>query len=290
LKILVIGAGGMIGHKMFQILKSKGHQVFGAVKQNNSQYAKFNLFADSELFDHVDVLDSNKIIQILNDLKPDVILNCVGITLRKPEIKDFEYSHKINTEFPHFLRTWAQDHKSYLIHFSTDCVFSGKDGPYTEESRTSAEDIYGRTKAAGEVVGPCTLTLRGSMIGRELFGKTELLEWALSQKNKQVKAFSKVIYSGVTTNLMAELVAKLVLMPKKLTGIYQVSSEPISKLELLQLIDKYFHLNLAIIEESTPVSSKILISEKLKKTIGFNCPSWVQMLEEISKDVLNYNS
>lgn len=290
MKILVIGAGGMIGHKMFQVLKEHGHQTYGTIRQAITQYEKFNLFKKDELFDGVDVLDHPKIVQILDDVKPDVILNCVGITLRKPEIKDFEYCKKINTEFPRFLESWAETNKSYLIHFSTDCVFSGKDGPYTEESPTSAEDVYGRTKAEGEVTGPNSLTLRGSMIGRELYGKTELLEWAISQKTKQVKGFSKAIYSGVTTNVMAELVVKLIAMPKKITGLYQVSSEPISKLDLLKLIDKYFELNMAISEDSSYATSKVLISDKLKKTTGFNCPSWPEMVDGLTKDLFKYNN
>ena len=284
MKILVIGVGGMIGHKMFQILKSKGHEVLGTIKKDKFKYEHFNLFLKDELIEHVDVLDHNKILQILNETKPEVILNCVGITLRKTEINDFEYCKKVNSDFPHFLKKWVEENKSYLIHFSTDCIFSGKDGPYTEESRTSAEDIYGRTKAAGEVTGNHTLTLRGSMIGRELYGKTELLEWAISQKNKTIKGFSKAIYSGVTTNFMAELVSELISMPKKLTGLYQVSSEPITKLDLLRLINKYFDLKMTINEDSGFSTSKILINEKLKKSIGFNCPTWPEMVEILAKE------
>lgn len=290
MKVLVFGAGGMIGHKMFLFLKQQGHQVFGAIRQTRKVYEKFNLFEDQEVLDQVDVVQNEKVEQILNEIKPDVILNCVGITLRKPEIKDFEYSKKINSEFPHFLNSWVEQNESYLIHFSTDCVFSGKDGPYTEESLTSAEDIYGKTKSAGEVKGTHALTLRGSMIGRELYGKTELLEWTIMQKNKQIRGFKNAVYSGVTTQVMAELVAKLILLPQKLTNIYQVSSDPISKFELLHLINNYFHLNLSITADDTYATSKILICDKLKKSIGFNCPSWDEMVNDLSKDLFNYNS
>ena len=290
MKILVIGAGGMIGHKMFQILKQHGHEVYGTVRQPVSHYQKFGLFNPGELFDQIDVLDHDKLNEVFSQLKPDVILNCVGITLRKPEINDEDYSRKVNSEFPHFLNSYVEKSGSYLIHFSTDCVFSGQDGPYSEDSPRSANDVYGRTKAAGEVVGGHALTLRGSMIGRELSGKTELLEWALSKKGKVVKGFSKVIYSGVTTNIMAELVAVLLKMPAKPTGLYQVSSAPISKYELLNLINKSFRLNLTILEDSSYASSKVLLSEKLKKNIGFNCPTWPEMVDELAKDLFNYNS
>ena len=290
MKILIIGAGGMIGHKMFQVLKSEGHFVAGTLLQPKEVYTKFKLFEDHEVFDRVDVLEEVKVLKVLSTIKPDVVLNCVGVTLRKPEIGDFEYSKKINSAFPKILQAWVDVNNSYLIHFSTDCVFSGKDGPYSEDSEKSATDTYGSTKATGEVSGPHTLTLRGSMIGRELFAKSEFLEWAISQKNGQVKGFSKAIYSGVTTNEMAKLVSKLISMPNKLTGIYQVSSAPITKLELLGLINNAYGLNLNILEDSTYASSKVLIGEKLKKAVGFNCPSWPEMVKELRLDLFNYDS
>ena len=289
MKILIFGAGGMIGHKMFQLLKGRGHEVYGTLFRKPSDYEKFKLFAVNEIIDRIDVAETEKVLALLDEVKPDVVLNCVGITLRKPEIKNFDYAWKINSDFPQKLNAWVTKNKAYLVHFSTDCVFSGKDGPYTEDSPKSATDTYGKTKAAGEVTGPNALTLRGSMIGRELFGKTELLEWALSQKNGQVKGFSKAIYSGVTTNAMAELVHKLLMLPIKLTGIYQVSSKPISKLDLLKLINQAYHLNLEIVEDETFATSKILSSEKLHKAIGFNCPEWPKMVDELVKDFFKNN-
>lgn len=284
MKILILGAGGMIGHKMFERLGEKGFEVYGTLKQAKENYAQFNLFNDQNIFDHVDVLETSKITNLLNSLKPDAILNCVGITLRKPEIKDLEYCTKVNGQFPHFLSSWCEKNNSYLIHFSTDCVFSGKESPYTEDSAKTATDIYGTTKSQGEVTGPSALTLRGSMIGRELYGKTELLEWAFSQKNKKIKGFSKAIYTGVTTDVMADLVAKLLKSPQKLVGLYQVSSEPISKFDLLQLINQSFALNMMISEDSSYATSKILLSEMLSQKQGFHCPSWPDMINELTKD------
>lgn len=289
MRILIFGAGGMIGHKMFQVLRGRGHEVVGTLFRKPSEYEKFKLFSVNEIIDCLDVAETEKVLALLDEVKPDVVLNCVGITLRKPEIKNFDYAWKINSEFPQRLNAWVTANKAYLVHFSTDCVFSGKDGPYTEDSPKSATDTYGKTKAAGEVTGPYCLTLRGSMIGRELFGKTELLEWALSMKNSQVKGFSKAVYSGVTTNAMAELVHQLLMLPNKLTGIYQVSSNPISKLELLRLINQAYQLNLDIVEDQTFATSKVLSSEKLRKAIGFNCPEWPKMVDEMVKDFFKYN-
>lgn len=284
MRILIFGAGGMIGHKMFTSLKAKGFEVFGTLKQDIKNYDQFQIFKKSEIVNRLDVLDSKYVTETLNQLLPDVILNCVGITLRKPEIKDEAYCTKVNAQFPHFLDEWCAKNKKYLIHFSTDCVFSGKDGPYTEDSPKSATDIYGRTKAAGEVQSAYSLTLRGSMIGRELFGKTELLEWAFSQKGQTIKGFSNAVYSGITTNLMADIVAKILSDKPPLTGLYQVSSQPISKYDLLILMNRVFDLNMTILEDKTLATSKVLISKKLQNKIGFVGPGWNEMLDQILKE------
>ncbi|MFZ3231143.1 MAG: sugar nucleotide-binding protein [Pseudobdellovibrio sp.] len=281
MKILVFGAGGMIGHKMFKNLKLEGFNVYGTLKQSREKYESFHLFDSQNSFEYIDVINRMDVLTVLNQIRPDVVLNCIGITLRKPEIKDFDYCVRINSEFPHFLNNWCENNNSYLVHFSTDCVFSGKDGPYTEKSYTSADDFYGRTKSLGEVFSESAITLRGSMIGEELFGKTELLEWAFSQENKTIKGFSNVMYAGVTTSVMAELVGKLIRSSERLVGLYQVSSKPISKYAFLQLINTAFNLNMTIAEDKSYASSKILLSDKLSGKIGFRCPEWSVMIDQL---------
>lgn len=288
MKILVFGASGMIGHKMMLRLQTENFEVLGTLHKPLSNYYHKPLFKKLNFIDSVDVTDSVKVLHVLESVRPDVILNCVGITLRKPKIKDLQYSLKVNSEFPQFLKMWTEKNSKYLIHFSTDCVFTGKATEYTEDSQPDAIDVYGLTKTRGEVFGPACLTLRGSQLGSELFGKTELFEWALSHRNKSIKGFTKAIYTGMTTNIMAELVAKLALNPQKLTGLYQVSSAPISKYELLAKINDKFNLNMSIQADGGYATNKVLSSQKIAKEIGFNCPSWDDMLNELKKDrVLN---
>lgn len=282
MKILIFGAGGMIGHKMLDRLSAQEFEVWGTVRGSQNPLSSKNIYTG------IDVTDTPSVIEVLSKANPDVVLNCVGITLRKPEIQDEVYSFKVNADFPKFLNSWAEKNGKYVIQFSTDCVFSGKDGPYTENSHPSAQDIYGRSKAAGEVISKNTLVLRGSMIGRELTAKTELLEWAISKRNQSVSGFSRVMYSGVTTIVMAKLVAKLLKLPIKPTGIYQVSSEPISKYELLKLINEKFGLGMNISDNSEQVSSKILSSQKLQNEYGFVCPSWPEMVNELALDSYKY--
>ena len=182
MKIFILGAGGMIGHKMYQEISKHHAETYACFRKPFDHYKAFDIFNPKKVIDNIDVLPFENLEKALNEIKPDVILNCVGITLSKAEIKDLNYCLELNSFLPQRLKCWAAQNGAKLIHFSTDCVFDGTQGSYVENSYPSATDIYGRTKYLGEVHGPNCLTLRGSMIGPELYGKTELLEWALSQK------------------------------------------------------------------------------------------------------------
>ncbi len=284
MKILVFGASGMIGHKMMLRLIQAGHDVTGTLRHPLDNYVGIKLFSESKIIDGLDVSKFDLVKKKLEEIKPAVILNCVGITLRKPMIKDLEYCTRINSEFPHFLKKYVEKNKSYLIHFSTDCVFSGASKVYNEDSKPDADDVYGKTKALGEVVGNCCLTLRGSQLGSEIFGKSELLEWTIQNKSKLVTGFSNVIYSGVTTNTMSDLVANLINVPQKLTGLYQVSSIPISKYDLLSKVNTIFNLGMTITPDPKKMSTKVLSSAKIASEIGYRCASWDQMLEQTYQD------
>ncbi|MBC7458547.1 MAG: SDR family oxidoreductase [Bdellovibrionaceae bacterium] len=284
MKILIFGASGMIGHKMYMRLKSCGFDVYGTLHKDLSNYSKYPMFLAPNIIPLINVADFTSVQSLLQDIKPNVILNCVGITLRKVEIKDAEYCTTVNTEFPGVLKNWCLTNKAYLIHFSTDCVFNGKKDYYTEDSTPDATDTYGRTKAAGEVTGDGILTLRGSQLGSEVFFKTELFEWALMQRNSTIKGFTGAIYSGVTTNVMAELVHQIIGSEKRISGLYQVSSEPISKFELLNKINSVFKLQMSVIAEEIYATTKVLRSEKINSQMGFRCPSWDDMISNLLLD------
>lgn len=274
----------MIGHKIFTELASKGLDVTGTVRHARGNYDSHNLFLDPKIIPSIDVTTLPSVEALLNSQNPDIIINCVGITLRKPEIKDEELCVKVNAEFPHFLKKYVEANKKYLIHFSTDCVFSGKAECYTEESKPDATDVYGRTKALGEVIGDHALTLRGSQFGSEVFGKSELLEWAIAQTGQSIKGYDQAIYSGVTTNAMADLVADLIQRPKRLTGLYQVASQPISKYDLLCKVNEIFKLRMKIEPDSSYKNRKVLSAAKIASEIGYRCPLWDQMLEQTYQD------
>ncbi len=285
-----MGAAGMLGHRAYLELKKHWPKsTYATIRKARSHYTSFNLFQEN-VFDRFDVSDWPKTERFLDELRPDVIVNAIGITIRKEEIKDLNRALETNSLFPHRLLKWAQRNDSKVIHFSTDCVFSGEEGSYTESSNPSATDTYGRTKFLGEITDYHGLTLRFSAIGREIESHTELLEWFLSQKG-QVKGFSKAIYSGVTTKVIAEELVKIIKLHPELHGIFQLSSSPISKYDLLCLIKKKYNLLTEILPYEGYVSDKSLVCEKYKRLTGYEVSTWEEMISSLVEDrEVNYVS
>ena len=285
MKILILGGDGMIGHKMTQVLSSQNHEIVISIREKRDLTLK-SVSSKSKVFFN-DFLKDN-ILDFLIKVNPDVIINAIGVTIRRGSTKNISDTIYLNSFFPHQLSNWAVTFKKRLIHFSTDCVFSGSEGSYIEDTTPDALDYYGKTKGLGEINSKSSLTIRSSMIGPELYNKTELFEWIINNKEKEIKGFSKALYSGVTTVYMARLVAEIIENYKNLKGIYNVASKPISKFELLHLINDNFDLGLIINEDKTVISNKTLDASKLEKEIGLHPPSWDELIFELKKDYMNF--
>ena len=229
MKVLIIGADGMIGHKIAQTLHENGFEIFLNSRSRSDILKK--LYPSCKIF-QFDFL-KQKIHNLLDQINPDYIVNSVGITIRRGS-ENLDEAIILNSELPKKIDVWCNLNKKRQIHFSSDCVFSGEKGNYDDYDISDAADNYGKTKANGEVNSNFTLTIRSSMIGREIFNKTELLEWVISNKNLKIKGFDKVIYSGVTTLWMSKILVKILREFNKLKGIYNISSDPISKHDLLK--------------------------------------------------------
>jgi dTDP-4-dehydrorhamnose reductase len=285
MKILILGGDGMIGHKMAQVLSVQNHEIFISVRENKDLTLK-RISPKAKVFFNDFLKDS--ILDFLDKVNPDVIINAIGITIRRGAAENISDTIYLNSLFPHQISSWALAFKKRLIHFSTDCVFSGSEGSYLEDATPDALDYYGKTKGLGEVNSKSSLTIRSSMIGPELFNKTELFEWIINNKEKEINGFSRVMYSGVTTVYMAKLVADLIDNHKNLSGIYNVASKPISKFELLHLINDNFDLGLIINDDKTVISNKTLNASKIEKEIGLQPPSWDELIFELKKDYMNF--
>ena len=274
MKILILGGDGMIGHKMVQVLSNFNHEIIVSIREQRD-LTKQSFSSQVNVFFN-DFLKEN-VFTFLDRVNPDIIINAIGITIRRGVNDQVSNAIYINAYFPHHLANWAGIHNKRLIHFSTDCVFSGSEGSYSEDATPNALDYYGKTKGLGEVFSKNSLTLRSSMIGPELFNKTELFEWVINNKEKEINGFSRVMYSGVTTVYMARLVADLIQNYKNLNGIYNLASNPISKFELLHLINSNFDLGLVINKDQNIVSNKTLDASKIENKLGVKSPSWNEL-------------
>ena len=284
MKLIILGVSGLLGHKLFQKL-SKDFDVYGTLHKKKSEYNNLDFFSSSKIIENVNVLDFEELNFFLKKINPDIILNCVGITKRKINNDNISEVIQINSVFPHNLAKWGKNNNKKIIHFSTDCVFNGKKGLYSDNSVTNAEDLYGKSKALGELNYNNTLTIRSSFIGQELFDKTELLDWFISKNNEQIKGYNKVYYSGVSSNFMAKAVKEIILNYIDIFGIYNLApTNPISKFELLKTAKNAFKLNIDIIKDEVIEHNPTLDGSKLLSITGIKPPSWETMMNELASD------
>lgn len=288
MRILILGSNGMIGHKLYQIFSKQYIDTWAIFRLTFDSDRLSDFFDKSKIIDNCDLLDLENLSKVLDNLKPDFILNASGITIRRGVSDVYWKSILINSVIPNFLNDWVLKNDKRLIHFSTDCVFSGEKGFYDEEDFCDSDNIYGKSKALGEIFNsPNSLTLRSSMIGRELFNNTELLEWFLMNKNKSINGFDKVYYSGITTVRMANYVLQIVKQFPRMSGIYNVSSIEISKYDLLIKLNNYFENNTQINKDSSYYSNKVLNSQKFYSYTGFKQPNWEELIIELVDDCKN---
>ena len=287
MKIVILGVSGLIGHKLYQTLGAAGHEMLGFLHGSKQRFADIDFLQSDSIVESVEVLDFEQLTDQLSQFAPDVVLNCAGITKRKPEVEQPLLAIGVNALFPHRLAELARQNNFRVIHFSTDCVFNGKTGNYDEQSVTTGEDAYGQTKALGEIRYPHTLTIRSSFIGRELVGKTELLEWLIAQDGKTIKGFRKAMYSGVSTLFMSRVVQDIIENHPEISHLHQLAiDKPISKYDLLCLARDAFKLDIEIIPDDSFEIQPTLNGAKLKSAMQLSIPSWQEMMTELAADTL----
>jgi len=288
MRILVIGGSGMLGHKLVQAWQNR-FDVWTTLKGRFEDYEVFGILEKKKTFDLIDVENFEAVEQVLGNVRPQVIFNAVGIIKQLPTSKNVIKTLTINSIFPHRLAEVAEKMGVRLINISTDCVFDGKKGNYNEEDVSDATDVYGKSKNLGEVTTGNCLTLRTSIIGRELKTSHSLVEWFLSNRGKKVKGFVNAVYTGFPTIILADIIADLIENYENLSGLYHVSSEPINKYELLKLINEAYRADVEIEPFEDFRIDRSLDSTRFRIETGFYPAGWQEMIKRMADDPTPYD-
>lgn len=283
MRILVLGGDGMLGHQLLRQLATH-HEIYVTVRRDSKSYDAFGLFDGKRTYFGVDAHSPERLQEIMATCRPETVINAIGVVKQRAEANDAIQSIEINALLPHRLAVLCEAAGARLIHFSTDCVFSGRRGKYRETDFADAEDLYGRAKYLGEPGGKHCLTLRTSFIGRELARKAGLLEWFLAQRGR-VKGYTKAVFSGFTTLEMTRIINKVLTAPIPLSGVYHVSSEPISKFDLLTMIRDALSLRTEIEPYDGFQCDRSLDSSRFREALPYRPPGWKAMVEELAQDI-----
>lgn len=282
----------MLGHKLFQLFKRRSMSVTCTVRRavRGSPLEAVGVYRDGDdVVEGVDAMEFEAVERILKTRTPDVVVNCIGVIKQRPIAALPIPSITVNALFPHRLATAAATVGARVVHFSTDCVFSGKRGRYAEDDPSDADDLYGRTKYLGEVAAPNAVTLRTSMIGRELATHASLLDWFLSQNHGKARGFTRHIYAGVTTPHLAEVVADIIEHHPSLSGVYQVTSPAISKYDLLCLLRDAFRLDVEISPDESTAIDRSMVGTRFDKAVGRKQPDWRELAFQLASDPTPYD-
>ena len=282
MKLLILGSSGLLGNTITKYFFTRSKfDTYGTLRDN----LKINLFKESfhsKFFIIKDILDLQDIESIISFIEPEVIINCIGIT-NKNSIEGIALAEKyiqINSLLPHKLCKICSHYKIRLIHLSSDCVFSGQKGFYSEIDNPDSLDFYGRSKFLGEVSYENTITIRKSAIGHELDSNSGLLEWFLRQNDK-VQGFQKAIFSGLTVLELSKIIENHVIRQKNLNGIFHISGLPISKYDLLKIIAEIYHKTVAIIPNELENIDRSLDASKFNKISGYQPKNWYELIKEM---------
>lgn len=279
MRILVLGGDGMLGHQLLRGLAAR-HSVRVSLRKPLDAYREFGIFNETNSYGEVDVRDTRRLADVFDRFRPEVVINAVGVVKQRLDAEPVE-TIEINALFPHRLLALARTFDARVVQISTDCVFYGSRGMYREDDVPDAADLYGRSKLLGELVEDGCITLRTSIIGPELTRKTGLLEWFLAQQGGSIRGFKRAIFSGFTTFEMTRIVERVVTRPGT-SGLYHVSSEPISKYELLSRIRTALNLDVRIEADETFICDRSLESSRFRQAFEYEPPTWDAMIGELA--------
>lgn len=280
MKILILGASGMLGNAMLRTLaESSTIDVFGTAR-SASVRRYFSPELGELILPGIDVENVDSLSRVLAEVKPQVVVNRIGLIKQLAEADDPLAALPINAMLPHRLARLCALGGARLVHISTDCVFAGTRGNYLESDPSDALDLYGKSKFLGEVAYPHTITLRTSIIGHELASAHGLVGWFLAQENS-VKGYARAIFSGLPTVELARVVRDVVLPRPDLSGLYHVASTPISKLDLLRLVAEIYGKAIEIVPDEQVAIDRSLDAERFHAATGYVAPPWPDLVKRM---------
>jgi len=284
-KILILGATGMLGHVLFRHLSSlQEYDVYGTTRNLRGLHRIFPQELTVRIKqDAVDADNFDSVIRALASIQPNIVINCIGLIKQLPISSDPLSAITVNAQLPHRISLISKTAGARMIHISTDCVFNGKKGNYTEDDAASAEDLYGQTKFLGEVSYPHCVTLRTSIIGHELKGGYGLIDWFLAQDGT-TRGFKKAIFSGFPTVELARVISAHILPNESLSGLYHVSSDPISKYELLKMVGERYDKRITIEPYDDFVLDRSMNSSRFRALTGYSPPTWPELVDSMYRD------
>lgn len=289
MKVLIFGGNGMLGHKIYQVFEKK-LETYCTLRRNYSKYGSLNLFDEKRVFENINVQDFSKVSNCLRELLPDIVINAVGVIKQKSNSRDVVNNLEINSIFPHKVAQITREIGARFITFGTDCIFDGKKGNYKEKDSPNSTDLYGQSKFWGEVSEKNCLTLRTSIIGREIESKRSLVEWFLNNRGGTVRGFSNAIYSGFPTIIIAEILLDIIENHQKLEGVYHLSSDPINKFDLLNLINTKQKLGIEIERFEDLRIDRSLDSTKFRRETKYISDNWETLIEKMFNDPTPYEN
>ena len=286
MRVLVIGVTGMLGHTVFRELdKSVGIEAWGTMRSPTNSNCIASSCGD-RLLTGIDVLEHDSLVNAFQQVRPDAVINCVGVIKQKNAADDPVTVLPLNSIFPHRLARLCEQATARLIHISTDCVYTGQQGMYTEGQAPDARDLYGLSKFLGEVTGhDYAVTLRTSIIGHELESRLSLVDWFLGQSGS-VRGYKNAIFSGLPTVELANVIRDFILPSPELKGLYHVSAEPIDKLSLLTIVATEYGKTIEILPDEEVCIDRSLDSSRFRETTGYNPPQWPRLIKLMHENIL----
>jgi dTDP-4-dehydrorhamnose reductase len=278
MRILVLGASGMLGNAVLRVMDEKQDwAVFGTVRSSNVS----RFFSDriaQRLISGCDVENHDALVKVFAQVRPNVVINCIGLVKQLADSDDPLQAIPINSLLPHRLAGLCALLNARLVHMGTDCVFSGEKGGYTENDPSDAKDLYGKSKFLGEVDYPHAVTLRTSIIGHELQSAHSLIGWFLSQQDR-CKGYKRAIFSGLPTVTLAQIIRDVVIPSPDLSGVYHVAAKPISKYDLLRLVADVYGKSIVIEPDDQLIIDRSLNADRFRQATGYVAPDWPELIK-----------